>query len=274
MRLIAFGGDERMRGACMAAQAAGWEAVHIACGQEADAAKEDADVVLLPWPVSVRDGHLTGAAEDFSLQVPRCRVLLHGSGVKEGDYPQAGKMVNPQLDEAFLRRNAQLTAEGAVFAAMKRLGRALLGKTCMITGFGRIGQELTVRLCAMGMFVIVCARNEGQMRRAHQMGAHPVPLAQIAPAAEQAAVIFNTVPAHVLRHEALARIRRETLVLELASPPYGADLALASRMGVDVVVEGGLPGRYAPLDAGAALFEAALRALENAPGEEEAMADG
>ena len=131
----------------------------------------------------------------------------------------------------------------------------------LITGFGRIAQELALRLAALGTFVIVCARNEMQMRRAHELGAHPVPLAQAASACRQADVIFNTVPAHVLGKNELDRIRADALVIELASLPYGMNMEMARHMGVHVQLESGIPGRYAPMNAGAALFEALERRL-------------
>lgn len=270
MRLVAFGGDERMRGALLAAEKAGWEALHVAC--EADVPPEigHADAVLLPWPHSFRDERLVTAEPNRGLGrervlslLPPCRLILYGGGVQAEEMPQAEMQLNPQKDETFLRRNAQLTAEGALCAAMRRMPRALLGSTCMVTGFGRIGQELAVRLCAMGAFVIVCARNEEQMRLSHHMGAHPVPLRNVASAAAQANVIFNTVPAHVLDEEALSRVGEKAMIIELASAPYGEDLELAARLGVEVIVEGGLPGRYAPLDAGEALFDVARRYLKD-----------
>ena len=57
-------------------------------------------------------------------------------------------------------------------------------------------------------------------------------------------------------------MRPDALLLELASPPYGEDLAAARALGVRVEVEGGVPGRYAPLDAGAALCESARRRVK------------
>lgn len=256
-----------MQGAAQAALDAGWESDWRAdgCLSRDDAA----DVVLLPWPHSFRDGTLVvtppheGAAREAVLdRIPPCRLLVHGSGVTAEDVPQAGHTLDPGRDEAFLRTNAALTAEGALCRAMQRMERALLGSTCLITGYGRIGQALCARLCAMGAFVIVCARNEGQMQAAHAAGAHPVPLTQLPGAAPAADLILNTVPARVLGEEALRAVRPDALLLELASPPYGEDLAAARALGVRVEVEGGVPGRYAPLDAGAALFEAALRMVK------------
>lgn len=264
MQLIAFGGDARMLGAIESAKHAGWNTAYICSESDMSAMPEHTDAVLLPWPHSFRDGLLTGTQLNkpgILERIPTCTLLLHGGGVTAQEAPMAENVFDPSMDEEFLRANARLTAEGAIARAMQRQGRALLGATVLITGFGRIAQELTIRLVAMGSFAIVCARNEMQMRRAHEMGAHPVPLAQIASAVRQADVIFNTVPAHILGKTALDRIRKDALVIELASPPYGMNMELARHMGVSVALESGVPGRYAPMNAGAALFAALDRKL-------------
>lgn len=263
MRLVAFGGDARMLGALEAAQRAGWDTLHIRT--EEDTEKNGvADAVLLPWPHSFRDGKLTGAAlsrEQTLELLPACTLLVHGAGIAAQDAPSAERLFDPSQDEVFLRANAKLTAEGAIARAMQRQGRALLGATVLITGFGRIAQELARRLNAMEAFVIVCARNEMQMRRAHEIGAHPVPLREIVSACAQADVVFNTVPARILDERALAAMKKNVMIIELASAPYGMDAQQATQIGLEVCVEGGLPGRYAPMDAGAALYDALARAM-------------
>jgi len=265
MRLCAFGGDARMLGALNAAKKAGWDTAYICRETEENDIPKSADALLLPWPHSFRDGLLVGTElkkEWILARLPACRCALHGSGVDAQALSMAEKTVEPSEDETFLRTNARLTAEGAIARAMSRQGAALLDAVCIITGFGRIGQELAVRLAAMHAFVVVCARSEAQMRSAHDMGAHPVPLAEIASACRHADVIFNTVPAHVLGKTALERIPAEAMVIELASPPYGMNIEQARHMGVSVFVESGLPGRYAPQSAGAALFHALMRAMD------------
>jgi len=264
MRLLAVGGDRRMQGAADAAKRAGWESRWIQDGRlQGESA---CDVLLMPWPRSfqgdtlvTQPGHGGESREAVLRAMPPARLVLCGSGIEPEEIAQAGAVISPGGDELFLRRNAQLTAEGAICRAMQRMERALLGSTCLVTGFGRIGQELTARLVAMGAFVIVCARSEIQMRASHAVGAHPVPLAQMAEAAGAADLILNTVPSLVLGEEALSAVRQEALILELASAPYGVDLAAAKRLGVQVDVESGVPGRYAPLEAGEALFEVAQR---------------
>ena len=272
MRLIAFGGDERMRGALLAAGRAGWETLHIE--EEADVPGEmpSAQAVMLPWPRSFREEKLVSMKgglmrERVLALIPACRAALAGGDVKEEELAQAARVVRPEKNEAFLRKNARLTAEGALATVMRGKKRALMSETALVTGYGRIGQELTVRLCAMGMFVIVCARSETQMRMAHAAGAHPVPLAQIETACRQADVIINTIPAHVLGDAALAAMPRDTPIIELASAPYGLEMQKAVKLGLQVCVESGLPGRYAPLDAGEALFDALISAMTTREGE-------
>ena len=276
MRYLALGGDARMQGAADAAKKAGWDSLWIQDGHMEE--MPGCDVIMLPWPHSFRAGRLVVSAphegvekEALLAALPPARLVLHGSGISAQELAFAGSALNPQSDELFLRRNAQLTAEGAILRAMQKTEHALLGSTCLITGYGRIGQELAARLVAMGAFVIVCARSEMQMRAAHAGGAHPVPLGQLGSAAFAADVIFNTVPARVMDGEVLALVKAGALILELASAPFGVDLAAAKALGVHVEVESGVPGRYAPLEAGAALFEAAQRCLNR---EQEGNANG
>ena len=264
MRLIAFGGDARTDGVLDAAEKAGWETLHIT--GEYGAEIPSADAVLLPWARSFREnglvvqqGEKSMTRESVLAKIPPCAAAL------------VGRVIRPDGDERFLRLNARLTAEGAMMTLMRVRKRALLSSTAVITGYGRIGQEMAARLCAMGTFVIVCARSEEQMRMAHAAGAHPVPLSRLAAACRQADVIVNTIPAHVLGADALEAIGRDTPIVELASPPYGMDMQEAVRRGLQVCVEGGLPGRYAPMDAGGALFDALARGMaEIEEGEEKA----
>lgn len=264
MRLIAFGADARTKGAVLAAQRAGWEAIQIQNEGDAEQIPDAAHAVLLPWPVSFKADVLTGT--DFSRErimalIPPCNMIVHGAGVEADELAQAQSWLDPGRDETFLQCNAQLTAEGAICRAMARHGRALMGSTAVVTGFGRIGKALTTMLTAFGVFVIVCARNEVQMQQAHGMGAHPMALARLKEAAAQADMVFNTVPARIMDEAVLDAIDDQTLIVELASAPYGMDIKRVMEKGISVAIESGLPGRYAPLDAGAAIFDALQRAL-------------
>lgn len=64
--------------------------------------------------------------------------------------------------EAFLERNAALSAEGALAQAMGRTERALMDMAVLVTGYGRFARALARRLGALGAEVWVAARRGEQ----------------------------------------------------------------------------------------------------------------
>ena len=63
----------------------------------------------------------------------------------------------------------------------------------------------------------------------------------------------GTVPAQVLGQEELEDVKPDCLILDLASKPGGVDLAAAGELGLTVVWALSLPGKVAPVTAGAAI---------------------
>ena len=81
MRLIAFGGDERMRGALLAAGRAGWETLHIEDAADVPDEMPPAQAVMLPWPRSFREERLISAKGGLERErvlalIPACLFFL------------------------------------------------------------------------------------------------------------------------------------------------------------------------------------------------------
>ena len=207
------------------------------------------------WPLANE-----GAAEEeiFSSIEPGSVLLLCGP-----KFPKERRWdlqyVNLWEDEQLLQENAYLTAEVAVDLAMHRGGRTLLHARCAVVGYGRIGRALTEILLNMGAHVTVISRTEAKRRQAIAGGAQAMELARIGDALEGRAFIFSTPPAGVIDGDALKRIDRDAVLMDLASPPYGFDLEEARKMGLQACREPGLPGRYCPLSAARAVYHAVLR---------------
>ena len=72
-----------------------------------------------------------------------------------------------------MRRNAALTAEGALFAAMRAQERALGDCDCLVIGWGRIGRALTEMLVALGARVTVASRTERSADRRRSAARRP-----------------------------------------------------------------------------------------------------
>lgn len=154
-------------------------------------------------------------------------------------------------DREYAEKNACLTAEGALFAAAYQLDSALMGLPCLVVGYGRIGKALTERLRALGAKVCVAARR--QESRAEAGGG--IAIEDIENALPHMRLVFNTVPAPVIGKKELGAGRPGTMLMELASAPYGIDLETARQMGINCTLESGVPGRYCPRSAAEALIE-------------------
>lgn len=212
----------------------------------------DCDIALLPLPDS------TGAAAAlFALSGHKRRVLhgrLHPSQ-KKALQNRGWQLTNLQEDDAYIRKNALISAEGALHAAMSRVDFTLRGAHCAVVGYGRIGQELTRLLLALGAEVRVVARREESQQQAEKGGARAFGVDEMAEALRDVQLLFNTVPSQIITPAALLALAPKALIMELASPPYGFDLEAARALGFDAVLESGIPARYAPRTAARLLVD-------------------
>ena len=196
-----------------------------------------------------------GLGELLSHLRPGARLVFLGPAA-----PPAGlegfRVFDLMADEAFLRRNAVLTAEGALFAAMRAQEKALRDCDCLVIGWGRIGRALTEMLVALGARATVASRTERSRRQAQERGAQAVETAALSGALSGKRLIFSTPPFPVLQEAELARAGRDACVIDLSSPPYGVDVEAAHRLGLRAWREPGLPGRYCPESAALAIAAA------------------
>lgn len=166
------------------------------------------------------------------------------------------RLIDLWSDEALLLKNARLTAEGAIAAAMRAAGWAIADARCMVIGWGRVGKALTELLVALGARVTVASRSESGRNRAVERGAEAADTGALGEALPGRRLIFNTAPCMVLDGETLEHVDRDAMLIDLASPPYGIDLRAAWSKGLRAWREPGLPGRYCPESAAQALLEA------------------
>ena len=245
---IVLGGDARMPALAKLLRRHGHAALHTADpSPEALAAARNL-VVNCPPKCGIT------MEEIVALASPAARIFLCGALPWDD-----ARVIDLWKDEALQTENAWLTAEGALCAAMRSGEKCLRETRCLVIGWGRIGRALTEMLVALGVRVTVASRQEAHRRRAIERGAEVVALDAVAEALPSAELAINTAPAMVLDAAALGHMRAGSMVIDLASPPYGVDLRAAWSLGLRAWREPGLPGRYCPESAAAALYRAMLR---------------
>lgn len=224
---------------------------------------EHADCVILPLPVTVEEGILNTPLSDQKLPVRTLMDALHpGQMVCAGRVtPSLRAMAEERglkLMDYFAReelaiKNAVPTVEGAIQIAMEELPTTIFGTRVLVIGYGRLGKLLAHRLKGLGARVTVSARKYNDLAWIEAYGYWSEHTEQLDGWLGGYQLIINTVPAAVLDGARLHDLDEGTLVIDLASRPGGVDMEAASRLGVKVIQALSLPGRVAPVTAGAAI---------------------
>lgn len=197
---------------------------------------------------------------------PLLRKLLLADGHEITDPAFADMVVPPPWDPSarYARREeyqiaiARLTAEGAI--ALLRPETGLSGAHILLLGYGRIARLLARELQKAGALVTAAARSGEQRAWAEAEGIEALPLDALSGALDRFDVIIGTISAPVLTEPLLALVRKDALLLELASAPGGIDAAAAHERGLRYIRAPGLPAKYAPERAAVILRDAVYAA--------------
>ncbi len=139
----------------------------------------------------------------------------------------------------------------------------LHGSKCIVLGFGRCGKVLAHMLKGIGSDLSVEARSQADLAYIESYGYKAVPLGDLADYISQYDFIFNTIPSLILDEEKLMTLKRDCLVIELASKPGGIDFEAAKRIGIKVIDGQSLPGKVAPETAAKIIFDTILNAYSD-----------
>ncbi len=229
----------------------------------------EADVVILPLPLCKGDGVLNCQETpmptmDLFRRLKPFQLVLAGQ-VKPAQRREA-EACGLHLEDYFLREeltvaNAAATAEGAVQVAMENMDRSLLGRDCLVLGFGRIGKLLSNRLHGLGARVTATARKPEDLAWIRAYGWRALETGALDGALGSFGAVFNTVPSLILTRPLLAQLPRECVCVDLASVA-GIDQTAAADLGLNCVWARSLPGRLVPRTAAAVIRDAVDYILE------------
>ncbi len=159
-----------------------------------------------------------------------------------------------EMDEVSIL-NAIPTAEGAIQVAMMNTDITIHNSQCFVLGYGRCGRVLAETLKGLGAIVTVVARRSEVLAWIQASSMRPLLLSELAKGIKRADMIFNTIPSVVVDGEILCHVKKDVLIIDLATYPGGIDFTAAERMGIKTIVLPGLPGKVAPKTAGKILCQ-------------------
>lgn len=207
---------------------------------------------LSPLSFETLLAHLHGPARILGFSIPKtwCQMARDRGFIIEDLYHEAVKI-----------GNAKLTAAGAMQLLQSILKEPLLKKHVAILGFGRIGKELFSLLEPYAKETSLFLRNETMRASLQIQGKRAFSMDALEQELPQMDVLFNTVPSPILTTSLLEKTKENSILIELASSPFGFSLEEAKKMGRTAILAGGLPGKYYPMEASAILLEQFQKAL-------------
>lgn len=151
--------------------------------------------------------------------------------------------------------NSIPTAEGTIMMAMQHTDYTIHSSRVIVTGFGRVGNTVANKFSALGAKVTVAASSIHDLARITEMGLTAIPLHDLHKHTTHCDILINTIPAQVIKQDAMKHLPSHALIFDLASIPGGTDFKYAEQRGIKAILARSLPGVVAPKTAGQILAD-------------------
>ena len=211
-------------------------------------------VVVGPIPLSSDRRRLSTPFGRNNVELPDFVEALKGKhliagniGIKDELEANEVQFTDLMKREEFSVLNTIATAEGTMQIAMEETQRTVHGSNVLVMGFGRIGKVLAKMLDGIGAKVYCEARKDEDISWIKAYGYNPVHLNDLNENLNKFDIIINTIPFQILDEERLGLVRKEAIIIDLASNPGGVDRKAAREKGLKVIWALSLPAKVAPL---------------------------
>lgn len=214
------------------------------------------DIILGPIPFSSNNKTINTPFSDKKVEIAELfdnisgKTLIAGA-IKQDVYELASekniKVIDILKREELAVLNAVSTAEGTIKIAIEETPRNLHGSNILVMGFGRIGKILSNMLKGLGANVACEARKNSDLAWIKAYGYEPIPLPTLKENLNKFDVIINTIPYIVLDKDNLENVRKDALIIDVASNPGGVDREAVKERKIKFIWALSLPGKVAPV---------------------------
>lgn len=214
---------------------------------------EEAECVIMPTPLTKDGINITGG-ERIDTVIP----LIKHKTVFAGRIPEE---VRKKFDtnhityydlmeqESLAVKNAVPTAEGVILKILQEQKITIFNSNILVLGFGKCGKALVDRLYGLKANVFCEARRKKDIAQIESLGYNSVDIANLEQALPSMDVVINTVPYMLLNKRRLELLKKDALVIDIASVPGGTDFEYCKEKGIRAYLELGIPARIAPVSA-------------------------
>lgn len=224
----------------------------VKCNSLKEVSKKS-NIIISSIPLSSNAVDVNMPFSDEKLKVDQLLEVLEGKifiagRIKEDLYD---KLPNTKIIDLLKREeltvlNTIATAEGAIQVAMEETTRTLHGSNILIMGFGRISKVLSNMLKGIGANVYCETTKVVNASWIKAYGYEPVLYNELNENLGKFDIIINTVPYVILDDSNLDLLKKDCVIIDVASNPGGVDKNAAKARGIKLVWALSLPGKVAP----------------------------
>lgn len=239
------------------------------CESDLKSAIKSSGIIVLPLPVTKDEKKVTSMVpikESFDeiLNLISGKIVFGGMISKgaEGKLKKNGNTVYDYFRrEDVTMLNAVPTVQGILKNIFENIEYTIHSSNCAVFGFGRIGRLTASALSSLGANVTVCVRKSGDIAAAKVYGYKACYIRDFCKTSDSADIIVNTIPYPIIDKPILALLKKECLIIDVASAPFGVDFAYAKELGINALQCSSLPGKVAPKTAGEIIGNAVINTL-------------
>lgn len=229
---------------------------------------QDTDIVITAIPLSKDNININMPLNiygkeskiDEALKVMNNKLIFTGSVSSE--ILRKFKLYNIEIldimkNEEFAVLNAIPTAEETIRIIIDNTKKVLHNTNCLIMGYGRIGKVLAKKLNSLSVKVECLVSDNIEKTWCRVEGYNYIEFENIKNKSDllkKYDIIINTIPKIILTDE-LKEIRKDTLIIDLASKPYGIDRSIVKQENLNFIEALGLPGKSAPITVAENMYE-------------------
>ena len=210
------------------------------------------EIVVLSIPFTKDKKTINMPLSNRNIRIQELAYHLENKTIFVGNMPEdiqeilkekQNEVIDFMKKEEFAVLNAIPTAEATIEIILKNTNKILQGSHCLILGFGRIGKVLAHKLQGLAVDVTCMVTNEIEKAWAIAYGYQTTTIEKLQnfyTKIKQYDIIINTIPKIIFKEE-LKEIKKETLVIDLASKPYGIDRKIVEEENINFIEALGLP---------------------------------
>lgn len=165
------------------------------------------------------------------------KIFIAGS-INENVYSQLNKSYKSVIDimkrEELIILNTIATAEGAVKIAIESTEKILQGSNVLILGFGRVGKVVANKFSKMDCNVTCAARKAADLAWIQANGYNKLNINEMDESISNFDIIINTVPKVIVNRDILEMMKKDVLIIDLASNPGGIDRIVAQELNINL----------------------------------------